>query len=191
MRVAPTNTRQTRTATSVRFNSPPWSPIKAVRKLYYATAFCESPLPRDVMSAPNWASHLGVVAAVVLVASCGPPLSEPSSDIITGRWQSPNQIGSLSSIVLDMTQSADGAVTGRWSANVFPPNPACPPGLGSGPAGGAISGTHTVLELRMELVGAGNFAGQAIDDSNLNGSFTSCSGAYPMTFVRVSAAPAG
>jgi len=191
MTAAPINARQSRTATSLRFNNPSRSPMKVVRKLYYATVFCESRLPQDVISGSNWSRYLRLGTAVVTLASCGPPLSEPAAISVTGRWQSSNQIGALSSIGLDLTQSADGTVTGHWSANVFPPNPPCPPDLGLSPTGGTISGTHTVLELRIALLGAVGFEGQAADDRSLKGSFDSCGVLYSISFVRVSALPSG
>src|SRR6187549_2374124 len=133
MSARPASMRQTRTATSLRFNNPPWSPIKAVRKLYYATVFCESRLPPGLIPSSNWSRFVLNAAAVVTLASCGPPLSEPASSSITGHWQSPNQIGPLSGILLDLTQNPDGTLSGRWSAKVSPPNPPCPPDLGTSP----------------------------------------------------------
>jgi hypothetical protein len=165
--------------------------MKAVRKLYYATVFRESPLPLVVISGPNWLRCLRLATVVVGLASCGPSLSEPASTNVSGRWQSPTKIGPLSAIVLDLTQNPDGTVAGHWSANIFPDNPPCPPDLGRSPTGGTISGTHTVLEMRIALVGAGAFEGQMVDDNNLKGSFDSCAHVYSITFVRISTLPGG
>lgn len=124
------------------------------------------------------------VVGIILLQSCGPPLTDPSSTDIGGHWATTIRIGPLQAVQMNITQGSDGTVSGQWSANVSLPLPACPPQLNSHPVG-SVSGTNTVLEVRLSFLGAGDFAGQAINDHTLKGSFISCSHIYPITFSRV------
>jgi hypothetical protein len=83
-------------------------------------------------------------------------------------------IGPLSGVRMSITQLPDGTVSGQWSATVVQANPPCPAGLGTNPTG-PVNGTNTILEVRLSLLGAGDFDGQAIDNKTLKGSFISCS----------------
>jgi hypothetical protein len=97
-------------------------------------------------------------------------------------------VGPLSGLVVDLTQAANGTLSGQWSAQVSPPNPACPPGLGSNPTG-SVSGSNTVLEVRLSLLGAGDFDGQLIDSHTLSGAFVSCESGYAVTFSLAGPVP--
>src|SRR2546423_8889710 len=119
-----------------------------------------------------------LVAALV---NCGPPLTDASSTSITGHWVSTDQAGPLSNLRMDITQQADGSINGQWTATIFPPFPLCPPGLGANPSG-PVNGTNTVLEVRLALLGAGDFQGQVEGTSTLRGSLLSCTNPYPLTF---------
>ena len=123
-----------------------------------------------------------------VVGSCGPPLTQPSSQNISGRWTATEAIGPLSVVDMALTQRPDGTVSGQWSGRVFPANPLCPPELGTTPTG-SVSGTNTVLEVRLSLVGVGDFSGQAVDDNTLEGSFVSCSILYAVVFSFVGPLP--
>jgi hypothetical protein len=126
---------------------------------------------------------------VIAVAdSCGPSLTQPSSLDISGRWATTDTIGPLSDVEMSITQQPDGTVSGEWSAKIFPADAPCPPGLGVNPAG-PVNGTNTVLEVRLALLGAGDFDGQAIDSKTLRGAFVSCSIASVIVFSFVGAAP--
>src|SRR5690242_11178696 len=132
----------------------------------------------------KYARTLTAGLLVTAILGCGPPLSEPSSTSITGHWVSADQVGPLSDVQMDITQQADGTVQGNWSSSIFPPDPVCPPGLGSEPRG-TVSGTNTVLEVRLSLVGAGDFQGQVDGTSTLRGSLLSCTNPYAVTFTLV------
>ncbi|MGZ3573065.1 MAG: hypothetical protein ACXWND_13905, partial [Gemmatimonadaceae bacterium] len=132
-----------------------------------------------------WASTL----SLALVA-CGPPLSEPSSHDISGRWVTSAVIGPLTQIQIDITQNADGTLEGQWSGKTSSPDAPCPPELGSSPTG-PVNGTNTVLEIRFEVLGAGDFQGQLADDQTLRGSFRSCGGFYAVSFALVGPVPGG
>lgn len=125
--------------------------------------------------------------AIAVVASCGPPLTQPSSQDISGRWATTDTIGPLSDVEMSITQLPDGTVSGQWSATIFPADAPCPPGLGANPTG-PVNGTNTVLEVRLSLLGAGDFYGQAIDSQTLKGSFVSCS-TYAVVFSFVGPLP--
>ena len=126
---------------------------------------------------------------LALTAGCGPPLSEPNSVDISGRWISIDHIGRVSDIVMDISQRSDGTVDGVWSAKSNPAVVDCPPGLGPNPTG-PVSGTNTVLEVGLAVVGVGDFHGQATERRTLKGNFVSC-GVYPASFSFVGPIPAG
>src|SRR2546423_11451675 len=127
---------------------------------------------------------------MVLFASCGPPLTDPSPRSISGRWTSGQSVGPVYEIHLDLSQSADGRVKGDWSGKVLPPNPACPPGLGATPTG-PVNGRNTNLEVQLSVLGVGDFEGQIVDDKTLTGGLLSCGSIYPITFSLVGPIPAG
>lgn len=133
---------------------------------------------------------VGSVSLLVALGGCGPPLTDPSSLDITGVWTSSNKIGPLSGIHLNVTQRADGTLLGQWSGVLSPPNAVCPPGLGANPVG-QISGTNTVLQIQISLLGAGSFAGQETDGQTLEGSVLSCGQLYRITFLRLDAPTTG
>jgi hypothetical protein len=124
------------------------------------------------MNFPGWLCRSLLVIAVI--NACGPSLTQPSSLDIGGRWATTDAIGPLSDVEMSITQRPDGTVSGQWSAKMFPENAPCPPGLGANPTG-PVNGTNTVLAVRLSLLGAGDFDGQAIDSRTLKGSFVSCS----------------
>jgi hypothetical protein len=125
---------------------------------------------------------------VAVVESCGPPLTEPSSLDISGRWVTSDIIGTLSDVEIRITQLPNGTISGQWSASMFPINAPCPPDLGANPMG-PVNGTNTVLEARLSLVGAGDFDGQVIDGETLRGSFVSCNNIYAIVFSFVGPLP--
>jgi hypothetical protein len=137
------------------------------------------------MNVPRWLCRSLLVA---VVAGCGPPLTQPSSLNISGRWATTTAIGSLSDVEMSITQLPDGTVSGQWSATTFPPNPSCPPDIGANPTG-PVNGTNTVLEVRLSILGAGDFQGQAVDSKTLKGGFISCGTVYAIVFSFVGPLP--
>jgi hypothetical protein len=121
---------------------------------------------------------------VAIVGSCGPELTQPSSQNISGQWTTNDQVGPLSQIQVNIIQRPDGTIEGFWSGKASPPGAPCPPGLGSAPTG-TLSGANTVLQVQLSLMGAGDFDGQAVDDQTLDGSFEMCDRSYPVRFSRV------
>jgi hypothetical protein len=138
------------------------------------------------MKLPGW--HCRPLLVIAAVASCGPPLTEPSSLNISGRWATTDAIGPVSDAEMSITQRPDGTVSGQWSAKVFPDTASCPPDLGTNPTG-PVNGANTVLEVRLSLLGVGDFDGQAIDGKTLEGSFISCGNSYTIVFSLVGPLP--
>jgi hypothetical protein len=128
-------------------------------------------------------------SVVVALVACGPALSEPSSQTVSGLWASTDRIFALSNIQLDITQTSDGTITGTWSSKVSPPHPNCPPDIND-VATGPVRGSYTVLGVQFGLIGAGDFQGQS-DNTTLSGSIVSCGAILPITFSRVTRAPGG
>lgn len=142
-------------------------------------------MSRRIKLSPRLCRSFLVIAGL---ASCGPPLTDPSSQNLSGRWVTTDGIGPLYNVAMIITQRTDGTISGTWTANVSPPHPFCPPGLGN-PTDGTLTGANTVLEVRLALLGAGDFAGQAIDSKTIKGSFVSCDIVYAVRFSFVGPAP--
>jgi hypothetical protein len=129
-------------------------------------------------------------ALVIAFAACGPPLTQPSSLNLTGRWTSADHIGPVFNLEVVISQNSDGTITGTWASDVSPPHPACPPDL-SARAVGTVAGSNTVVGVQFSLLGAGDFQGQAINGATMRGSFQSCGGSYVVTWSLAGPAPAG
>jgi hypothetical protein len=128
------------------------------------------------------------VSLLIAVGSCGPELTQPSASNLSGQWTSNDQIGPLTEIQVHINQHPDGTIDGSWSGKDTSPDGTCPPGLGSAPTG-TVSGTNTVVEVQLSLVGVGEFDGQAIDDKTLDGSLETCGQFYPIRFSLAAALP--
>jgi hypothetical protein len=129
-----------------------------------------------------------VLLVIAVLEACGPSLTQPSSEDISGRWATTEPIGILSDVQISITQLRDGTVSGEWSATTLSPNPSCPPDLGPSPIG-SVSGTNTVLGVYLSLLGAGDFEGQIVDSETLEGSFVSCSSVYAVVWSFVGPLP--
>jgi len=141
----------------------------------------------DVTRLLRW---LGPWAFVVGLATCGPPLTQPSSRNLSGRWTSTDHIGPVLNVNVTINQTPDGTISGTWSSDVSPPHPKCPPELtnkGTGP----VNGRNTVLGVQFSLLGAGDFQGQSDDGKTMRGSLFSCGLFYPIHFVLAAPVPAG
>lgn len=128
-------------------------------------------------------------ALVVTLASCGPPLTQPSSLDLSGHWTSVDHIGPVFNLEMNLSQNADGTITGTWASDVSPPHPDCPPEL-SARSNGTVKGTNTVVGVSLSILGIGDFKGQAIGSSTLHGSILSCA-LLPVTWTLAGPVPAG
>jgi hypothetical protein len=170
-------------------NNPPSSAVRRSQRYITPPDLVSEPMAsrcRRKNQIPGSLCHASFVIA--LVVSCGPPLTQPSSQDISGRWTTSDPIGPLSDVQVTITQRPDGTLSGQWSGKVSPADAACPPGLGSDPTG-PVNGTNTILEVRLSLLGAGDFDGQAVDSKTLKGSFVSCGNAYAISFSLVGPVP--
>ena len=96
----------------------------------------------------------------------------------------------MSQILMDLTQNPDGTVQGKWSGKLFPLGVSCPPGLNATPTG-SVTGTNTVLEVRLAILGTGDFDGQAVGNQTLQGGLLSCGVVYPVIFSLIGPVPGG
>lgn len=99
---------------------------------------------------------------------CGPELNEPASSNVTGSWVSPDTARGATDFKLELTQTADGEITGFWSGHGIPVNGGCPPILGCEP-NNTVVGSNTVIQVFLDLLGAGGFTGQVEPDGRLRG----------------------
>jgi hypothetical protein len=141
----------------------------------------------DLRKLLSWIRHW---ALAVVFTACGPPLTTPSSLNLTGRWTSTDHIGPVFNLEIIISQTPDGMITGTWNSDVAPPHPPCPPDV-SDRGVGTVDGTHTVVGVQFSLKGAGDFQGQATDNSTMRGSIQSCGYDYAVTFSLAGPAPAG
>ena len=145
-------------------------------------------MPSNV-NTKNRFDRIRCFALIILSVACGPALNEPSSDNITGHWTSSDHLGPVFDIAMDITQKADGTVTGTWSSLVSPPHPSCPPDIGD-TANGPVDGSNSAVGLLLSLKGAGDFQGQ-VNSTTISGSLFSCGHTYPVTFSLASPVAGG
>lgn len=103
-----------------------------------------------------------------LSAACGPELTDPASSNISGSWVSADTALGVTDFRLELAQAADGEVTGSWSARGVLVNGVCPPTLGCTP-NNTVSGSNTVFQVFLNLLGAGGFTGQVESDGRFRG----------------------
>jgi len=161
----------------------------ALASYIVSTDFVSERVPDREASKCRCLARNSVVALSMLVAAgCGPELTRPSEIDLTGAWSTTAKIGPITDIHLTITQRADGSLAGNWSGKSSVANPPCPPDLGLNPAN-TVTGSNTVLEVSFEVLGAGEFEGQAISRDKMQGSFRSCSRTYPVDFLRATSNP--
>ena len=127
---------------------------------------------------------LALIAAVSATVACGPELTEPAASSVTGKWASADTVSSVSLIALDLVQAADGKVTGTWKGRAAPGSNSCPAAGPACPVSNVVTGSHTVLELRLDILGAGKFTGQLVG-SALKGDLLRDEGDFRIQFSRV------
>lgn len=123
-----------------------------------------------------------VLAALVLATSlaCGPELTDPSPTDISGRWFSSDTARGVTDFELELSQAADGSLTGRWSGRGVEVDGKCSDELGCAPANDIV-GSNTVFQVHIDLVGAGAFTGQVEGSSSFRGHLAGAA----LTFQRV------
>jgi hypothetical protein len=115
------------------------------------------------------------------MASCGPPLTTPSSTDISGTWVSPGPAAGMTNMTVTLTQAPDGSLTGTYTANGTDPLQFC------GPPPCAISGTvtgiNTVLQVFFYMTDAGTFTGQVTAPGTLKGAMQRINTTEPVQFT--------
>lgn len=112
---------------------------------------------------------IGITAGSIL--ACGPELNTPGSGDVSGTWTAPGPAGGLTDITLVLQQAGDGTVTGTFQATGTPSLQKCP-STGACALASTVEGVNTVLQVNLELVGAGSFTGQLITSTRLRGTMS-------------------
>ena len=124
---------------------------------------------------------VAVLAAAVGLVTCGPPLTDPSPDNITGHWIANTPVGAIHDLTMTIDQAANGDIGGAWSATLSPANAPCPPGLPASP-NGPLTGSYTLVGIGLSITGIGFFHGQKISPTEFRGSLQSCDAILSVTF---------
>jgi hypothetical protein len=117
------------------------------------------------------------------LGSCGPALTTPSSDNISGTWVSPGPAAGMTSMSVTLTQAADGSLTGTYTAIGTKPLqfcPATPPCAISS----TVSGINTVLQVFFYMKDAGTFTGQVTAPGIMKGAMSRINTTQAVQFTR-------
>jgi hypothetical protein len=117
------------------------------------------------------------------MASCGPPLTTPSSTDISGTWVSPGPAAGMTNMSITLTQAADGSLTGTYTAIGTAPLQFCP---ATPPCAitSTVSGINTVLQVFFYMKDAGTFTGQVTGPGVMKGAMQRISATDAVTFTR-------
>ena len=124
-----------------------------------------------------------LATSALAIASCGPPLTTPSSNNISGTWVSPGPAAGMTNMSVTLTQAADGSLTGTYTATGTSPLqlcPATPPCTISS----TVSGINTVLQVFFYMKDAGTFTGQVTAPGTMKGAMSRISAVDPVQFTR-------
>jgi hypothetical protein len=121
--------------------------------------------------------------ASLAMASCGPPLTTPSSTDISGTWVSPGPAAGMTNMSITLTQAADGSLTGTYTAIGTPPLQFCP---ATPPCAitSTVSGINTVLQVFFYMKDAGTFTGQVTGPGIMKGAMARLNVTEPVQFTR-------
>jgi len=121
--------------------------------------------------------------ASLAMASCGPPLTTPSSTDISGTWVSPGPAAGMTNMSITLTQAADGSLTGTYTAIGTAPLQFCP---ATPPCAitSTVSGINTVLQVFFYMKDAGTFTGQVTGPGVMKGAMQRISATDAVTFTR-------
>ena len=124
-----------------------------------------------------------LAVGALALGSCGPPLTTPSSDDVSGTWSSPGPAAGMRNMSITLTQAADGSLTGTYRVTGTKPLqfcPATPPCTITG----TISGINTVLQVFFYMQDAGTFTGQVTAPGVMQGAMSRISTTQPVQFTR-------
>ena len=124
-----------------------------------------------------------MAVSALALASCGPALTTPSSNNISGTWVSPGPAAGMTNMSITLTQAADGSLTGTYTAIGTAPLQFCP---ATPPCNisGTVTGVNTVLQVFFYMTDAGTFTGQVIDPKTLKGAMQRISATDAVQFTR-------
>jgi hypothetical protein len=122
------------------------------------------------------------VMALVLV-TCAPEPTSPSSTDLGGIWTSNAHLFALSQFKMTLAQESAGIVSGEWSAKSDGEGGGCFPGIPCDAFGNLI-GRNMASGVDLELLGVGKFEGSLVEPSRLRGVFVVSLGYDTITFVR-------
>lgn len=116
--------------------------------------------------------------------ACGPELTDPADSNVTGAWTSPDTVGGIYNIRLNLTQDESGGISGSWTGLGVQVDGQCPADVGCTPAND-VTGSNTVLQLHLEVLGAGTFTGQVIAVDAFRGNLARGGSNYSIRFTRL------
>ncbi len=108
------------------------------------------------------------ISFVAILSSCGPDLLKPADSSVTGSWVLTGLIPNLSEIKVEMDQKANGVIEGNWSGVAGRAFAGCL--MEACPVSGPVKGLNSVLQVYIEIIGAGDFTGQLVTPTRLRGS---------------------
>jgi hypothetical protein len=123
-----------------------------------------------------------LLLAVAVALSCGREPTDPSRSDLSGVWKSFDQDLYIRNIVMEITQTAPGVVIGKWRALGRVDNK-CTPGIVCADSS-IIRGRNEVAQVVLELLGAGTFVGELVNQQELKGIIRSESQNFHVTFAR-------
>jgi hypothetical protein len=136
------------------------------------------------------AAAIALLVASAAAVACGPELTTAASTDISGAWLASGPAAGLTEINVQLAQTADGAITGTYTATGTASLQFCPQ---TGPCSisSTVSGSNTVLQVFFDLKDAGVFTGQLIDANTMRGAMSRMGATSPVEFIRaINAVPA-
>jgi hypothetical protein len=124
-----------------------------------------------------------LLTACIGLSGCGPELTTPGDTDVSGTWLAAGPAAGMTNIRMVLAQTADGHVTGTFTATGTQGEQVCPT---SGPCtlSSTINGINTVLQVNLELTDAGTFTGQVITPTELRGAISRTE-TSPVSFDRI------
>ena len=123
-----------------------------------------------------------LMLAVAVALSCGREPTDPSRSDLSGAWKSFDQDLYIRNIVMEITQTAPGVVVGKWRAQGRVDN-SCAAGIVCADSS-IIRGRNEVAQVVLELLGAGTFVGELVNQKELKGIIRSENQNFHVTFAR-------
>jgi hypothetical protein len=132
---------------------------------------------------------LGIAAVALSIAtlSCGPDLNSPASTDLSGTWFAVGPSAGFTNITVNVTQNADGTISGTYTATAAPSLGLCGPtavSTAACPVTGTLTGANTVFQVFLAINGVGQFTGQLIGGTTLKGAMSRLGVTQPIEFTK-------